>query len=61
MFLLCVCLTCDELVDIRDAVDQSMSPILEGIAMSMAAAYNELQCMPEVCYSVVSLYGYSSQ
>jgi hypothetical protein len=32
----------DELVDLRDAVDQSMSPILEGIAMSMVAAYNEL-------------------
>jgi hypothetical protein len=29
-----------------------MSPILEGIAMSMVAPYNELQCMPEVCYSV---------
>jgi hypothetical protein len=39
-----------------------MSPILEGIAMSMAAAYNELPC---VCQKFVtlfaSLYGSSSQ
>jgi hypothetical protein len=35
----------DELVDLREAVDQSMSPILERIAMSVAAAYNELQCV----------------
>jgi hypothetical protein len=38
------------------------SPILEGIAMSMVAAYNELQC---VCQKFVtlfmSLYGSSSQ
>jgi hypothetical protein len=62
MFLLCVCWTCDELVDLRDAVDQSMSPMLEGIAMSMVAAYNELQC---VCQKFVTLFvsinGSSSQ
>jgi hypothetical protein len=47
---------CDELVDLRDAVDQSMSPSLEGIAMSMVAAYNELQCvyMPELCQKFVT-------
>jgi hypothetical protein len=30
-----------------------MSPILEGIAMSMVAAYNELQC---VCQKFVTLF-----
>jgi hypothetical protein len=62
MFFLCVCWTCDELVDLRDAVDQSMYPILESIAMSMVAAYNKLQC---VCQKFVTLfvllYGSSSQ
>jgi hypothetical protein len=62
MFLLCVCWTCDELVDLKDVVDQSMSPILEVIAMSMAAAYNELQCVcPKFVTLFVSLYGSSSQ
>jgi hypothetical protein len=62
MFLLCVCWTCDELVDLRDAVDQSMSPILERIAMSMAVAYNELQCVCQNFVTLfVSLYGSSSQ
>jgi hypothetical protein len=62
MFLLCVCWTYDELVDLRDAVDQSMSPILEGIAMSMVAAYNELQCVYQKFVTLfVSLYGSSSQ
>jgi hypothetical protein len=62
MFLLCVCWTCDELVDLRDVLNQSMSPILEGIEMSVASPYNELQC---VCQNFVtffvSLYGSSSQ
>jgi hypothetical protein len=62
MFLLCVCWTCDELVYLRDAVDQSMSPILESIAMSMAAAYNELQCVCQKFVTLfVSLYSSSSQ
>jgi hypothetical protein len=62
MFLLCVCWTCDELVDLRDAVDQSMSSILEGIAMSMAATYNELQCVCQKFVTLfVSLYDSSSQ
>jgi hypothetical protein len=62
MFLLCVCWTCDELVDLRDAVDPSMSPILEGIAMSMVATYNELQCLCQKFVTLfVSLYGSSSQ
>jgi hypothetical protein len=62
MFLLCVCSTCDELVDLRDSVNQPMSPILERIAMSMAAAYNELQCVCQKFFALfVSLYGSSSQ
>jgi hypothetical protein len=55
-------LTCNELVDLRDAVDQSMSPILEGIAMSMVSSYNELQCVCQKFVTLfVSLYGSSSQ
>jgi hypothetical protein len=43
-------------------VDQSMSPILEGIAMSMVAAYNELQCVCQKFDTLfVSLYGSNSQ
>jgi hypothetical protein len=62
MLLLCVCWTCDELVDLRDTVDQSMSLILEGIAMSMVAAYSELQCVCQKFVTLfVSLYGSSSQ
>jgi hypothetical protein len=39
-----------------------MYPILEGIAMSMAAAYNELQCVCQKFVTLfVSLYGSSSQ
>jgi hypothetical protein len=35
-----------------------MSTILEGIAMSMVAAYNELQCvyMPKLCQKFVTLF-----
>jgi hypothetical protein len=39
-----------------------MSPILEGIAMSMVVAYNELQCVCQKFDTLfVSLYGSSSQ
>jgi hypothetical protein len=39
-----------------------MSPILEGIAMSMVAAYNEMQCVCQKFDTLfVSLYGNSSQ
>jgi hypothetical protein len=39
-----------------------MSPILEGIAMSIVAAYNELQCVCQKFVTLfVSLYGGSSQ
>jgi hypothetical protein len=39
-----------------------MSPILEGSAMSMVAAYNELQCVCQKFDTLfVSLYGSSSQ
>jgi hypothetical protein len=39
-----------------------MSPILEGIAMFMAAAYNALQCVFQKFVTLfVSLYGSSSQ
>jgi hypothetical protein len=39
-----------------------MSPILEGIAMFMAATYNELQCVYQKFVTLfVSLYGNSSQ
>jgi hypothetical protein len=35
-----------------------MSPILEGIAMSMVAVQNELQCvyMPELCQQFITLF-----
>jgi hypothetical protein len=50
------------LVDLRDAVDQSMSPISKGIAMSMVAVHNELQCACQKFDTLfVSLYGSSSQ
>jgi hypothetical protein len=62
MFLPCVCWTCDELVDLRDMVDQPMSAILEGIAMFMVASYHELQCVCQKFVTLfVSLYGSSSQ
>jgi hypothetical protein len=49
-------------IDLRDVVDQSISPILERIAMSMAAAYNELQCVCQKFVTLfVSLYGSRSQ
>jgi hypothetical protein len=39
-----------------------MSPILEHIAMSMASAYNEFQCVCQKFVTLfVSLYGSSSQ
>jgi hypothetical protein len=39
-----------------------MSPILEGIAMSMVAAYKELQCVCQKFDTLfASLYGSSSQ
>jgi hypothetical protein len=39
-----------------------MSPILEGIAMSMVEAYNELQCVCQKFVNLfVSLYGSNSQ
>jgi hypothetical protein len=39
-----------------------MSPILEGIAMSMVASYNELHCVCQKFDTLfVALYGSSSQ
>jgi hypothetical protein len=62
VFFQCACCTYDGLADLRDVLDQSMSPVLEGIAMSVVAAYNELQCVCKKFVTLfVSLYGSSSQ